>query len=340
VREFERDEHVAPRISVALCSYNGERFIAEQVASILAQSVLPDELVLSDDASTDSTVAIVVDAFAAFARDNPGRPVTLRVLENPLSLGVVKNFEQATRETTGDYVVLSDQDDRWRPDRIARALEHFESHTGLTLLHSDANLIDASGAPLGDSLFGALGISARERAQIRSGNAFDALLGRNLATGATTMFRRELLSAALPFPESWIHDEWLAVIAASTGRLEFLDERLIDYRQHGGNAIGAARLGLSGRLDKLREPREARNAALVQRANDLVDRLGQLGAAVRPQSRQQADAKLAHERARLGLPASHLRRVAPVLRELSAGAYSRYGRGLQDVLRDLVQPAR
>lgn len=340
MREFERDEHVTPTISVALCSYNGERFIAEQVASILAQTMLPGELVLSDDASTDSTVAVVTRVVADFTVANPGRPIVLRVLRNPVSLGVVKNFEQAIGATTGELVVLSDQDDRWAPDRVERAVETFEQQPGLLLVYSNANLIDASGAPLGDSLFGALGLTVREREQMRSGRAFDALLGRNLATGATTMFRRRLLTDALPFPVSWVHDEWLAVIAAASGEVTFLDERLIDYRQHGANAIGAQRIGLSGRLDKLREPREARNRGLVERAAALVSRLELLGLGVAPGSADRARAKLAHERARLALPARRFQRVLPILRELSAGRYSRYGRGLQDVLRDLVQPAR
>lgn len=338
--EFERDEHVSPTISVALCTFNGERFIAEQIESILAQTLVPDEIVLSDDASTDATVSIVEDAAARFAAEHREQNLALRVLRNRVALGVVRNFEQAMGAATGDFVVLCDQDDRWAPDRIALALAAFVEHPDRLLIHADANLIDSDGQPLGDTLFRALGMTARERELIASGQALAALLGRNLVTGATTMFRSSLLEPALPFPSTWVHDEWLAVIAAATGRMDFLPERLIDYRQHADNAIGAGRIGLSGRLKRLREPREERNRALVERATDLVDRLVMLGPAVSGVNLGLAQAKLAHERARLALPPARLRRIGPVLRELSRGGYEHYGRGTQDALRDLLQPAR
>ena len=338
--EVERDEQVTPTISVALCTFNGERFVAEQIDSILAQTLLPDEIVLSDDASTDATVAIVEDAVARFSAEHPEQTLAFRVFRNPVALGVVRNFEQAVTAAAGDFVVLCDQDDRWAPDRIARALTGFAERPDRLLIHADANLVDSDGNPLGDTLFRALGVTPRERELIASGRALAALLGRNLVTGATTMFRGGLLERALPFPSSWVHDEWLAVIAAATGRIDFLSEQLIDYRQHDGNAIGAGRIGLSGRLDRLREPRGKRNRALVERATDLVDRLAALGPAVSAANLRLAQSKLAHERARLALPPTRLRRIVPVLRELSRGGYTHYGRGLQDALRDLVQPAR
>ena len=338
--EVERDEQVTPTVSVALCTFNGERFVAEQVASILAQRRVPDEIVLSDDASSDSTVTIVEEAVARFSAEHLGQKVVLRVFRNPVALGVVRNFEQAVTAATGDFIVLCDQDDRWAPDRIARALTAFAEQPDRLLIHADANLIDSDGNPLGETLFRALGMTARERELIASGRALPALLGRNLVTGATTMFRSGLLEPALPFPSSWVHDEWLAVIAAATGRMDFLSDRLIDYRQHDGNAIGASRIGLSGRLDRLREPREKRNRALVERATDLVDRLVALGPAVSAANLGLAQAKLAHESARLALPPARFRRIGPLLRELSRGGYTHYGRGLQDALRDLVQPAR
>jgi GT2 family glycosyltransferase len=338
--EFERDEQVTPTISVALCSFNGAQFIAEQIESILTQDRLPDEIVLSDDASSDSTVSVVEGTLARFAVANPDRHVALRLLRNAAPLGVTRNFEQAVSAATGDFIVLSDQDDRWAPDRVSRAVETFERHPDLLLVFSDANLVDAQGVRLGESLFGALSFTARERAQIGAGDGLAALLSRNLATGATTMFRRELLDAALPFPAAWVHDEWLAAIAAAIGRVGFLPERLIDYRQHGGNVIGAEKIGLPGKFSKLREPREQRNRSLVERSAVLVDRLAQMGAAVSTADLDRARSKLAHEQARLALPAGRARRIRPVLRELSAGGYASYGRGMQDVLRDLVQPAR
>jgi glycosyltransferase involved in cell wall biosynthesis len=330
---------VTPTISVALCTFNGERFIAEQVGSILSQTHLPQEIVVSDDGSTDGTVLLVEAALGAFNASHPRTPVQLTVLRNANALGVVRNFEQAISATKSELVVLCDQDDRWGPERIEVALAEFETRPNLLLLFGDARLIDDRGDPLRYSLFDALAITPRERTDIRAGNGLAALLARNIATGATTMFRRKLLRAALPFPREWIHDEWLAAIGASTGQIDFVDAALIDYRQHGANVIGAQKLSFAAKVGKLREPRESRNQLLVDRASVLVDRLSSLAPAVRSSDLVIATAKLSHERSRQALPRGRLARVRPVLRELRSGGYRRYGRGLQDVFRDLVQPA-
>jgi glycosyltransferase involved in cell wall biosynthesis len=331
---------VTPTISVALCTRNGERFIAEQVGSILAQTRVPEEIVVSDDGSTDSTVAIIEAAVAEHRAANPGAPIRLTVLRNETALGVVRNFEQAISATTGDLIALCDQDDRWRPGRVQLALDEFERRPELLLVYGNARLIDDAGVPLRYSLFEALEIGENERQRIRSDNAFAALMARNLVTGATTMIRRSLLAAALPFPEQWVHDEWLAAIAASTGSIDFLDEEIIDYRQHGANVIGARKLGFGDKVARLREPREARNRLLVDRATALVDRLTGLRAVVPEARLELASGKLAHERVRQALPRHVLLRIPPVLREFRSGGYRSYGRGLRDVLRDVVQPAR
>jgi hypothetical protein len=136
-----------------------------------------------------------------------------------------------------------------------------------------------------------------------------------------------------------VHDEWLAVIAAATGSLRLLPEQLIDYRQHGGNQIGARRPTLADRWAKLREPREPRASQLVARTTKLVAALERLGDAVPPQRLSAARARLAHEQRRRNLPRMPVARIPRILRAAVRGDYSRYSRGSIDVLRDLVQPA-
>ncbi len=235
-------------VSVALCTHNGMPYIEQQVASILAQTVRPSQIVLSDDASADDTVAAVRGAVSALAAAAP----ELVVLENRPALGVVANFEQAVRACTGDLVVLCDQDDVWAPDRVAAAVSRFDAAPDLLLLHSDARLVNDDGSPIGYSLFEAIGVTAGELAEIHAGDEFATLLRRNVVTGATTAFRRSLLAAALPFPASWVHDEWLAMVASITGRTDVLTEQLIDYRQHAANQIGARKLGFGGMMRELR----------------------------------------------------------------------------------------
>jgi glycosyltransferase involved in cell wall biosynthesis len=180
-------------VSVALWTHNGSRYIGHQVASILAQSRPVDEIVVGDDASTDDTVAIVTTLAAEAG-------VPLRVLRSPEPLGITKNFERTILACSGDFIALSDQDDAWHPDRIERSLIAFDLKPTLTLIHADAVLVDAEGAPLGATLFEALGLGSALLAAIDSGMAFDLFLKRNLATGATMLLRRSLAELAAPFP--------------------------------------------------------------------------------------------------------------------------------------------
>jgi glycosyltransferase involved in cell wall biosynthesis len=325
----------AATVSVALCTHNGAAHLEEQLRSILEQSVLPDEVVISDDASSDSTLAIAQAIFDDHPRALRPRLV---ILNNPEPLGVTRNFEQALLACSSDLIALCDQDDVWHRDRLRVALGRFEQSPTLELLHSDARLVDEQGAALGHSLFQALEIGQAERDAIHSGDAFAALLRRNLVTGATVMVRRELVHRAAPFPSPWVHDEWLAVITATTGVIDLSEQQLIDYRQHGANQIGVSKLGLRGKFGRLFEFRNDRNDYLLDRAQVLLGRLQELGAAVSPRDLELARGKVEHHRVRAALPARRLKRWAPVLKEVATGRYSRFSRGWADVVRDLVQP--
>ena len=319
---------------MALCTHNGARFVEEQVSSILNQSQVPDELVLSDDASTDGTVELVESLVASTAS------LSLRVLRNSTPLGVVKNFEQAVRATSHDIVVLSDQDDRWHADRVARTVAEFEAKPELLLLHSDADLVDAAGDPLRATMFESLEVSPSELAGIATGGAFEVLIRRNLALGASMAFRRTLLDCAVPFATSWVHDEWLAIIAAAQGpgAVTVLTESLLDYRQHGANQIGARKLSIGAKFARLGEDRTTRNQRLAVASAELVERVEALGGDSRflTLARQKAE----HERVRVGYPVSRWRRLGPVLKEWRSGRYALSGRGFAAVIADILQPAR
>lgn len=319
-----------PGISVALCTYNGERFLDEQLRSILEQSVRPAEIVVADDGSTDGTLAIV-------ERVADRSEVPFSVLPPGGRLGVTANFQRAIEACTGPLVALADQDDAWHPDRLAAALAVFTAEPDVLLVHSDARLVAADGADLGHGLLSSLGPTAAERALLESGRPLDAYLRRNFVTGTTVTFRRELLTAASPFPPSWVHDEWLAVVAAAHGRVRFLDTPLVDYRQHGGNEIGMRIPTLRGRLQRVFERRGDRFDRLAERSAVLVERVAPgAGADVADRLRGKAD----FEARRRDYPRARLRRVIPVLGQLVSGGYARFAsQGRWDVVRDLLQPA-
>lgn len=317
------------RVSVALATYNGGRFISEQLRSILTQTAPVHEIVIADDGSRDDTVGIAREVLATFVGD-------VVVLEpERRSLGVTKNFERALRACTGDVIALADQDDVWHTDKLERMIAALGAD-GL-LAFSDALLVGEHGQPLEGNprLFDGLGVTAWERERIAAGDAWSVFLRRNLVTGATAVMRRELLDLAGEFPEAWVHDEWLAIVAAANGGVRLLDEPTIDYRQHGANQIGMrAKLTWKIRFERLRAPRSQRNIRLFKRAQALAARAHEWS----EQAALDAEEKLAHETVRSELSPYRWDRISVVRRELKTGRYDRYGLGKQDALRDLLQP--
>ncbi len=289
---------------------------------------------LSDDGSTDGSIDLVRETI-----DQSGisRRVELTVLANSTPLGVTRNFEQAVRACRNDLIALCDHDDVWHPGRLARMAAPFQSRPDLLLLHSDARLVDAHGAPLGTTLFDALEVRPAELAAIAEGRAFEVLLRRNLVTGATTVFRRSLLESAVPFAPEWVHDEWLAVIAAATGRIDVLTEPLIDYRQHGSNQIGARRPTMREKVAKAFVPRGSKHRDRLRRAQALLERLQALGSRVSAADVRAQHEKVAHQRFRAQLPAWRPARIGPVLWEAARGRYDRFGRGWHAVAQDLLE---
>ncbi len=319
---------------MAVATYNGERFIAEQLGSILAQDPPPSEIVVSDDGSRDRTVELVRSIAATAPASVP-----VSVLDRG-NLGISKNFERAVTACTGDVVVLCDQDDRWHDGRLAALVSALEADPGLALVHTDARLVDEDGRPLGATLLQALEYSDAERDDEASGRAFSVLLRRNVVTGATAAFRRSLLEFALPFPEEWVHDEWLALIAAATAEIRLLDEPTVDYRQHGANQIGVTVPTLRYKIRRVLESRGDRNRLLARKFAVLADRLEQLGDAVPADRVRSAHLKARFEGFRAELPRSRWRRIRPVVSAARAGLYGRFAsQGRADMIRDVLQAA-
>lgn len=317
------------KVSVVVCTYNGERFLAEQLQSILDQTRPPDDIIVSDDGSSDSTLDIVAE-FGS--RVSGAKKPTWTVQSRKKPLGVARNFASALTKARGEFIALADQDDVWEPTRLEQGLAGFRDDA--LLVHCDATLTDEVGRPTG-SLMSALRLTSGEGRSLLSGNALDALLRRNLVTGATTMIRSSLLKQALPVPEGWVHDEWLALVAAVQGGVVFSEESLIRYRQHGGNEIGASKTDLDEATRRLRETRTAffsrkllRNSGISRMLEQEPDWLG-------AEARATLLAKLGFDHWRSQLPAQRIRRLLPVVMRWAKGDYERFARGCLDVIRDL-----
>lgn len=316
-------------VSVALCTRNGARYLAEQLESICAQDLLPREIVLSDDDSSDGCVAIAERVLA-------GR-IPLTVLRHRPPLGVARNFEAALRACRWPLIALCDQDDVWHAGRLRRMAAEFHARPELLLLHTDARMVDGALQPLGQTLFHALQVRAAELAGIQRGDAFEVLLRRNLVTGATTMLRSRLRDVALPVPPAWIHDEWLAAVGAAIGRVDVLPLPTIDYRQHGANQIGARRLTLSEKIARSVERRGDKHWLRWQRAQQLMQRLELLEDRIPARYLEALREKVAHQRFRAELPPSRWLRPLPIAAELCRGRYARFSRMAQALAQDLLE---
>jgi len=220
------------RLSVALATYNGAAYLEEQLESIAWQTRLPDELVVRDDGSADDTVAIL-RAFAARA------PFPVRVLERGDNLGYARNFGAVLAACTGDLVALSDQDDVWRPEKVARLEAALGDDPGALLAFSDLELVDGDLRPLGKTMWQHVRLDAATQARYAQGWAASPLLTTYHVTGAAALVRASLLELALPVVLAYYHDGWLALLAVLTGRAVPVPEPLVLYRQHGRNQIGA-----------------------------------------------------------------------------------------------------
>lgn len=318
-------------ISVAMAVYNGEKYLRDQLDSIAAQTRLPDELVISDDGSTDRTVEIAAE-FATAA------PFTVRVKATPQRVGVVRNFEKAISDSTGEIIFLCDQDDFWRPDKVEWLTTYFETDPGVGLVFTDALLVDSKRRPLSPSLFHRYGVTRSLADKLRQSRADEELLARWFVTGATCAIRRDVAKLAIPFPTAIpgvIHDRWLAITAYAVSRIEAVFEPLVEYRQHSAQQIGAAKLSTA------RAVRDKASLRTSQLHNEilLVDEVQRRFFDV-PAARRLVNHALSrkqHLRFRQSLPAPRFRRVCPVIRQLVALRYHRHSNGLLSVLKDLIR---
>jgi glycosyltransferase involved in cell wall biosynthesis len=326
------------RISVALCTYNGERFLPKQLASIQQQTRLPDELVVCDDRSTDRTLEIV-RGFAA----SVSFPV--KVIENEQNLGSSKNFEKAIQLCSGDLIALSDQDDIWYPIRLERSEQELLKHPEAGLIFSDGDIIDDQDQAIGTRLWGLFSFTGTRIGELLAGN-YDLLLKYRFVTGATVMFRATLRDRCLPIPPGWLHDEWIAAIVPAFSDLRPIDEPLILYRKHTSQQVGSPaeaipRWKIKDHWNTLAEAEKTNRywnklSVDIKLAQTVCNTLSELslderGRAILCSYR----AWLRFASFRSNLPRRRLSRLAPVLKKYSW--YSRHALGFKSAVKDLVR---
>lgn len=334
------------RLSVVLATFNGARYLDQQLDSLNHQTRLPDELVVVDDASTDQTVAMLHD-FSRRAR------FPVHIIEQPSHVGTCDNFAEGFTSATGDILFICDQDDRWHPDKLAVMADQMRRRPDAVLAFSDAVLVDAHGTRISRSRwriagFGPAQVTALER------DPLGQMMMRQIVSGCTAAIRRDLLPALLPFPRDlhpalpmMMYDRWISLLAAAAGSILPIPERLVDYRIHEDQQIGIPALQLRRvapqaalRLGQFVAPKVEKDGRFAYQQEHLKEIAKRLTVAGLESGTSDLWIRLAddHLCTREQLSASRVRRLQPVLRDyLGADGYRRFSLGAAAALSDLTR---
>lgn len=258
-------------VGIVIATYNGEKYVAEQLKSVLAQTRVPDLIVVSDGSSSDDTVGIC-------SRILLNSSIPYVVFTSDVRLSVVQNFEKALSYCDSDYIFLADQDDVWMPSKIQAMLTLIKEHNA-DLVFTNATIVDEHlNTVYKKSLWESIGYGQNETVRIIDAcerSFVEELLRHNVVTGMCMCISQFLKQKILPLSTHSIHDAWIALVAANMCKMIALDQEYVLYRQHASNVIGTesslvrAILRRNGYAKRVGERREA-ILELLQKTNDIA----------------------------------------------------------------------
>jgi len=319
------------KISIAMAVYNGERFLTEQLESLAHQKRPPDELVVSDNASSDRTVEIARE-FGARA------PFPVRVLINDTNLGVSRNFERAMRECSGEIIFPCDCDDVWYPEKVAIMESALEQESSAAFALCDSNFVDEKLRPIGCTAWEHFGFNPEriDRRRLVEGTLFSA---RIPCLGHALALRRRVLELVLPFPDTeqfrrgWFDYfmTWTTILCGGGGMV-LVSRPLVAYRRHdrsiSAGSADSTLLAIAARWQSVRRRG-------IPTLPSLIERLELAETAGLPPSELRAQV-LWHWRARCFLPKGRIARLPQVTRELVTLRYHRFSSGFRTAAKDLL----
>jgi glycosyltransferase involved in cell wall biosynthesis len=218
---------VYPLVSVAMATYNGEKYITEQLRSIIDQSFKNIEIIITDDASSDNTVSVIKDFQQQYG--------FIKLYSNAINSGVTKTFENSFKNCTGNFIAIADQDDIWELHKIETLVNTIGHEDAV---YSNSELVDKNGRPL-QQLFSSL----MHLQSYYSGAPF--LMG-NCVPGHTILMKAVFANSILPLPNTIMFDRWISFCAAANNGIKYVDDPLVKYRQHESNTIGTGKLKNKG----------------------------------------------------------------------------------------------
>jgi len=223
-------------LSVALCTYNGEKYIVEQLDSIARQSLAVDEVVICDDVSTDNTIKLVQDYTTA-------SPYNVRLFINETNLGSTRNFEKALSLCNGNIIFLCDQDDVWMPHKVETIKNYLDNNPAKNVVFTNAFIVNEQ-LEIQNDLWNYMEFNESAREQWNNGHSFEHLVEKNnRVTGATVALKKEMLPKLLPIDimNHWIHDGIIALKASINNEIGFINDKLVLYRQHNNQQMGVGK---------------------------------------------------------------------------------------------------
>ncbi len=220
------------KTSVAMCTYNGEKFLREQLDSILTQTLPVDEIIICDDGSTDNTVSILHE----YEKKHTS---VIKIYQNEKNLRSVKNFEKSISLCTNEIIFLSDQDDEWLPHKVETISLFFKNNPKIDAVATNGYGIDEKGTPLNMLSIWDIPYHLENKGFQIDYFRMIAFSG-NIATGASMAFRKNIVPEVSPFPEirGFHHDEWIALYTSASKTFTFLNEKFFKYRIHPGQQVG------------------------------------------------------------------------------------------------------
>lgn len=233
------------KIDILLATYNGEKYVGEQIESILTQTYKNINLIISDDKSQDNTKKIIEE----YAKKD--QRITIFFQER--NLGYIKNFEFLIKQVRSNYFMLSDQDDVWLPEKVEKSIKKLKEENA-DLVFGDLEVVDQSLHTIYPSFGDFMKLNRKIR---KCKNSYEMNYLYNCVTGCTLLAKSRTIQDFMPIPANSkyvVHDHWIALMTSLHGKLAYIPEKLIKYRQHGDNQIGTEKI--SHKLNKLEQVRE------------------------------------------------------------------------------------
>jgi len=322
------------KISIALCTYNGEKYLKEQLKTIANQTLLPDELVACDDLSKDNTLEIL----NSFKRNAPFK---VRIYRNKINLGHTKNFEKAINLCEKDIIFTSDQDDAWMSYKV-ELLHNTLLESNADYAFSNLLVVDENLSNLGYTMWDSVGFTRRRQIKFKKGKQVEVLLKGNVVTGSAMVFKAKLKDLIIPIPDNWVHDAWIALLLSACENAGFFVEKpLVKYRQHSNQLIGGRKTAFNDAFRKTCAGGSKQQEEYIKESRmfiQLLDELNKKCGRSSTESKTFIEGKIKHLKYRSSLYSKNINfreRLKIMLLGCFTGRYHKYSNGFKSVVKDL-----